>query len=121
MVPGIMIHALMNPYVQLALTLPVFITGMDFFGRSALRSIVKGIPNMNVLIAVGAIAAFSYSLYGTIIGEAQYYLFYETAATIITLVFLGNWLEDKSVQTTQAALNQLATYFSSGSCPFKSR
>ena len=109
MVPGIMIHALMNPYVQLALTLPVFITGMDFFGRSALRSIVKGIPNMNVLIAVGAIAAFSYSLYGTIIGEAQYYLFYETAATIITLVFLGNWLEDKSVQTTQAALNQLAT------------
>jgi Cu+-exporting ATPase len=34
-------------------------------------------------------------------------LFYETAAAIITLVFLGNWLEDKSVETTQAALKKL--------------
>ena len=34
----------------------------------------------------------------------QEYLFYETAATIITLVFLGNYLEDASIQTTQRAL-----------------
>lgn len=108
MVPGVHIHALMNPYVQLALTIPVFIVGMDFFGRSALKSIFKGIPNMNVLIALGAVAAFGYSLYGTLIGEAEKYLFYETAATILTLVFLGNWMEDKSVETTQAALRKLA-------------
>lgn len=108
MIPGLHIHFLMNPYVQIALTLPVFIVGMDFFGRSAIKSILKGIPNMNVLIAVGAVAAFGYSLYGTLIGEAQQYLFYETAATIITLVFLGNWMEDKSVETTQAALKKLA-------------
>jgi Cu+-exporting ATPase len=31
MIPGIHIHILMNPYVQLALTVPVFIVGMDFF------------------------------------------------------------------------------------------
>jgi Cu+-exporting ATPase len=108
MIPGMHIHFLMNPYVQLALTIPVFIVGMDFFGRSAVKSLWKGIPNMNVLIAVGAVAAFGYSLYGTLIGEAQQYLFYETAATIITLVFLGNWMEDKSVQATQAALKKLA-------------
>ena len=108
MIPGVHIHFLIDPYVQLALTLPVFIVGMDFFGRSAIKSLWKGIPNMNVLIALGAIAAFGYSLYGTLIGEAQQYLFYETAATIITLVFLGNWMEDKSVQTTQAALKKLA-------------
>ncbi|MCA6456252.1 MAG: cadmium-translocating P-type ATPase, partial [Chitinophagaceae bacterium] len=98
----------MNPYVQIALTLPVFIVGMDFFGRSAIKSVLKGIPNMNVLIALGAIAAFGYSLYGTIIGEAEQYLFYETTATILTLVFLGNWMEDKSVESTQAALRKLA-------------
>jgi Cu+-exporting ATPase len=98
----------MDPYVQLALTIPVFIVGMDFFGRSAIHSLWKGIPNMNVLIAIGSVAAFGYSLYGTIIGEAAHYLFYETAATIITLVFLGNWLEDKSVETTQQALKKLA-------------
>jgi P-type Cu+ transporter len=34
-------------------------------------------------------------------------MFYETTATIITLVFLGNWLEDKSVETTQRSLQQL--------------
>lgn len=108
MIPGLHIHFLMNPYVQIALTLPVFIVGMDFFGRSAIKSVLKGIPNMNVLIALGAVAAFGYSLYGTLIGEAEQYLFYETTATILTLVFLGNWMEDKSVETTQAALRKLA-------------
>lgn len=108
MIPGLHIHFLANPYVQLVLTIPVFVVGMDFFGRSALKSIRKGIPNMNVLIAVGAIAAFVYSLYGTLIGEAEKYMFYETTATILTLVFLGNWMEDKSVETTQAALRKLA-------------
>lgn len=108
MIPGVHIHVLMNPYVQLGLTIPVFMVGMDFFGRSALRSLWKGIPNMNVLIALGSVAAFGYSLYGTLIGRAEEFLFYETAATIITLVFLGNWMEDRSVETTQAALKKLA-------------
>ncbi len=108
MIPGVHIHFLMDPYVQLALTIPVFLVGMDFFGRSAIHSLWKGIPNMNVLIAIGSVAAFGYSLYGTLIGDAAHYLFYETASTIITLVFLGNWLEDKSVETTQKALKELA-------------
>jgi Cu+-exporting ATPase len=63
---------------------------------------------MNVLVAVGATAAFVYSLYGTLTGQAEEYMFYETAATIITLVFLGNYLEDASVEQTQRALNSLA-------------
>ncbi len=108
MIPGVDIPALMDPYIQLALTIPVFIVGMLFFGSSALRSLLKGIPNMNVLIALGALASFSYSVYGTITGEAEKYMFYETTAAIITLVFLGNWLEDKSVETTQTALRKLA-------------
>jgi Cu+-exporting ATPase len=108
MIPGIQLHMLMNPFVQLGLTIPVFIVGMDFFGRSAVKSLSKGVPNMNVLIALGAVAAFGYSLYGTLKGEAEQYMFYETAAAIITLVFLGNWMEDKSVETTQAALKKLA-------------
>jgi Cu+-exporting ATPase len=108
MIPGVHIHFLMDPYVQLALTIPVFIVGMDFFGRSALHSVFKGIPNMNVLITLGAVASLAYSLYGTITGQPAQYMFYETTATILTLVFLGNWLEDKSVETTQSALRKLA-------------
>jgi Cu+-exporting ATPase len=102
------IHWLMNPWVQLGLCLPVYIIGMSYFGRSAWKSMRNGLPNMNVLVAVGATAAFVYSLYGTLTGQAEEYMFYETAATIITLVFLGNYMEDASVQQTQRALNSLA-------------
>jgi len=108
MIPGVHIHWLMNPWVQLGLTIPVFIVGMSFFGKSAWKSLRNGIPNMNVLIAIGATAAFIYSLYGTLTGQAADYMFYETTATIITLVFLGNYMEDASVRSTQRALNKLA-------------
>src|SRR5437762_2526287 len=108
MIPGVHIHWLMNPGVQLAFCLPVYIAGMSFFGRSAVKSIRNGMPNMNVLVALGATAAFVYSLYGTLTGQAEQYMFYETTAAILTLVFLGNYLEDASLQSTQRALNKLA-------------
>jgi len=60
-----------------------------------------------VLIAIGATAAFVYSLVGHIMGLGEGYLFYETAATIITLVFLGNYLEDASIDSTQRELKKL--------------
>src|SRR5205085_9252321 len=66
-----------------------------------------GIPNMNVLITIGASSAFIYSLTATLLNLGEGYLFYETAATIITLVFLGNYLEDASIQSTQRALKAL--------------
>ncbi len=96
-----------NAWVQLALCLPVYITGMYFFGRSAINSIRQGAYNMNVLIALGATAAFIYSLTGTLLGLGESYLFYETAAAIITLVFFGNYLEERSLHTTQSALTKL--------------
>nr|MBA4167092.1 cation-translocating P-type ATPase [Chitinophagaceae bacterium] len=102
-VPGIM-----NPWVQLALCIPVYVVGMDFFGRSAIKSIRNGMPNMNVLVAIGATAAFVYSLAGTLLNLGHEYLFYETTATIITLVFLGNYLEGASIDSTQRALHKLA-------------
>lgn len=104
--PGL--HFLMNPWVQLGLTLPVYYIGMDFFGRSALKSLRNGVPNMNVLIALGATAAFVYSLSGTILDLGPDYMFYETAASIITLVFLGHYLEDASMASTQRALKKLS-------------
>jgi Cu+-exporting ATPase len=101
-------HWLMNPWVQLGLCLPVYIVGMDFFGRSAIKSIRNRMPNMNVLVAIGATAAFVYSLTGALLNLGPQFLFFETTASIITLVFLGNFLEDASIQSTQRALNSLA-------------
>ncbi|MBL7748050.1 MAG: cation-translocating P-type ATPase, partial [Chitinophagaceae bacterium] len=74
MIPGVHIHWLMNHWVQLALTIPVYIVGMSFFGKSAWKSLRNGMPNMNVLIAIGATAAFIYSLYGSLTGQAEQYL-----------------------------------------------
>ncbi|MFT3682926.1 MAG: cation-translocating P-type ATPase [Ferruginibacter sp.] len=102
------IHALMNPWVQLAICLPVYVVGMGYFGVSAVKSLSRGVPNMNVLIALGATAAFIYSLIGTIAFTGMDYIFYETTATIITLVFLGEWIEHKSVDITQRELQKLS-------------
>ncbi len=101
-------HWLMNPLLQLALCLPVYIVGMNYFGRSAIQSIRNKMPNMNVLITIGATAAFVYSLVGTIFNLGENYLFYETAAIIITLIFFGNYIEEVTIQSTQRALNSLA-------------
>jgi len=102
------IHFLMNPWIQLAICLPVYIVGMSYFGISAVKSLGSGIPNMNVLIAIGATASFIYSLIGTLGNYGMDYVFYETTATIITLIFLGEWIENRSVATTQKELNRLA-------------
>lgn len=110
MIPGIhqYIHWLMNPWIQLALCTPVYIIGMSFFGKSAWHSIRNKMPNMNVLVAIGATAAFGYSLTGTLMNWGDGFMFYETAATIITLVFFGNYLEDATIESTQKALHSLA-------------
>lgn len=97
-----------QPYVQLALALPVFAVGMWHFGGSAIRSLRGGVPNMDVLVTMGAAAAFLYSFLGTVLGLGSHYLFYETAASIITLVLLGNFMEEKSVKQTTTAITGLA-------------
>ena len=101
-------HWLHNAWVQLALTTPVYLVGMAHFGRSAFRSLRNGMANMDVLITIGATAAFAYSLTGTLQHLGADYLFYETTAAILTLVFLGNLLEERSVKSTTTAIAELA-------------
>jgi Cu+-exporting ATPase len=100
-------HFLMMPMVQLLLCFPVFLLGCLHFGKSAINSIRGGVPNMDVLIFTGSTAAFVYSLIGTLQNLGQQYQFYETCATIITLVLLGNVLEKRSVSQTTSAVKDL--------------
>ncbi|MFK7925918.1 MAG: heavy metal translocating P-type ATPase [Bacteroidia bacterium] len=97
-----------EPWVQFGLALPVYLLGMYHFGRSAWYSLRSGVPNMDVLIAIGITAAFGYSLYGTLTHAGPDFLFYETAASIVSLVLLGNLLEHKSVQRTTSAIKDLS-------------
>ena len=106
-------NALLNhPFFQLAMSLPVMFIGWSFFGKSAWHSLKNRVPNMDVLISIGSTSAFFYSLWGTWLyyGTAQVhdFMFYETAATIITLVLLGNVLEHRSLRQTGSALRELA-------------
>ena len=63
---------------------------------------------MDVLIAVGSTAALVYSLVGLLLRQPDYY-FFETAASIITLVLLGNWLEHRAVAQTTTAIAELTS------------
>ena len=67
---------------------------------------------MDVLIMMGTTAAFAYSLTGTFLhwgtDELHQFLFFETTATIITLVLLGNTLEHSSVKQTTSAIQELS-------------
>jgi len=100
-------HFLQEPIVQLILCLPVFMVGCLHFGKSAWHSLKGGVPNMDVLIFIGSTSAFVYSLIGTIEGLGMNFQFYETAATIITLVLLGNLFEKRSVTQTTSAVKDL--------------
>lgn len=107
MIPG-MPHVLHSAVVQLVLCLPVFAIGLLHFGRSALRSLKARFANMDVLIVIGIIASFGYSLFGTITSGGSNFLFYETTATITTIVLLGNLIEARAVRRTSTAIEELA-------------
>jgi Cu+-exporting ATPase len=96
-----------NPYVQLGLSLPVFAIGVHRFGRSAWHSVRSGVANMDVLILTGATAALVYSIYGLWINGGHDYMFFETAASIISIVLLGNYMEHRAVKQTTSAVDEL--------------
>lgn len=97
-----------NPWFQLALSLPVFLLGAEHFGRSAWNSLRSGVPNMDVLIVLGSSAAFVYSVAGLIAQLGHQYLFFETSASIVTLVLLGQVIEERAVRKTTSSLRALA-------------
>lgn len=96
-----------DAWVQFSLTLPVFLVGLWHFGRSGFRSLKAGVPNMDVLIILGSTAAFAYSLTGAVLSLGHDYLFFETTASIITLILLGNYLEHTAVRRTTSAIDSL--------------
>lgn len=105
------VKILHDPYFQLLCSLPVIFIGLTHFGKSAFYSVRSGVPNMDVLIVIGSTAAFAYSILGMMTHpeNTSNYLFFETGATIVTLVLLGNLIEQKSVKQTTSALKDLSS------------
>lgn len=88
----------------LALTLPVYaIVGWDFH-RGAIARARTGAANMDTLVSLGSTAAMAYSIYATIAGRAPYY---ETASAIVTLIYVGKYLEAAAKSKSNTAVRSL--------------
>jgi Cu+-exporting ATPase len=97
--------------VQLFLTIPVIFAGSRFFTRG-FKTLLKGAPNMDTLVAIGTGSAFLYSLFATVriwLGDFGFAmsLYFESAAVVITLVMLGKYLEAASKGKTSDAIKKL--------------
>ncbi|KEY46782.1 ATPase P [Streptococcus equinus] len=104
-------HPLVFAFVQLVLTLPVMYFGRRFY-VNGFRSLIKGHPNMDSLVALATSAAFIYSLYGVyhiILGHAHHahMLYFESVAVILTLITLGKYFETLSKGRTSDAIQKL--------------
>ncbi len=92
----------------LVLTTPVWaIVGWEFH-RGALKALRHGSANMDTLVSIGSTAAYALSVVATFFpGVVGMITFYDTAALIITLIFLGKYLEARAKGQTNAAIKKL--------------
>ncbi len=103
--------------VQLLLTIAVMVINRQFF-TSGFKALIKRSPNMDTLVALGAGAAFVYSVYVLFamtyaVGDAVamhnylHQFYFESAAMILTLITVGKLLEARSKGKTAGALSGL--------------
>ncbi|WP_278245515.1 heavy metal translocating P-type ATPase [Clostridium ihumii] len=98
--------------VQFILTTIVIIIGNKFF-KVGFKSLFKGSPNMDSLISIGSLASYLYSVYAMVEiynGNSHAVhdkLYFESAATILTLITLGKYLETKTKGKTSEAIKKL--------------
>lgn len=104
---------------QLVLTTIIVVINKKFF-ISGFKALFKRVPNMDSLVAIGSSAAYIYSLVITFIlgfrlghndiegvHNLMHSLYYESSATILTLVLFGKFLETVSKLKTTSALDKL--------------
>jgi len=112
-------NALTFAFVQFFLTLPIYLINNRYF-RTGFRSLFKRAPNMDSLIAIGSSAAMVYGIYAifsigygmksgsdAIVMQFAHDIYFESGATILTLITLGKYFEAKSKSRTSEALTKL--------------
>jgi heavy metal translocating P-type ATPase len=92
-------------------TLVLFWPGRPFLTHG-LPALFRAAPDMNSLVAVGALAAWAYSMIALLapawLPEGTANLYFEPAAVIVTLVLFGRWLESRARARTTEAISSLA-------------
>ena len=106
-----MINAFNFSLLQLILTLPIMVVSWEYF-QKGFKTLFKGHPNMDSLIALGTASAFVYSLAATIrtglgYGNFSDLLYYEVTGVILALHTLGLFLEERSKGQMSSAIEKL--------------
>lgn len=112
-------NAISFAFTQLLLCVPIVYVNMQYFNKG-FSTLLHGSPNMDSLIAVGSSAALVYGIFAIyrigyglgiddmeLVGKYHMDLYFESAATILSLITLGKYLETKSKGKTSEALTKL--------------
>ncbi|MDE8163370.1 heavy metal translocating P-type ATPase [Erysipelothrix rhusiopathiae] len=105
------INPLNNALLQIVITIPIVWLNRDYF-RRGFKTLFKGHPNMDSLVAIGTGSAILYSFYGffkILNGEPHFvhHLYFESAAVILALIRLGKTMESRSKAKTTSAIKAL--------------
>ena len=98
MIPG-------GEWTQLILTSLIMLISARPFWKSAWASLAKHHSNMDTLVAIGTITAYTYSVYAIF---TDHPVFFESSAFVTCFVLLGQMFEEKMRNNASTAIEKLA-------------
>lgn len=106
-------------FTQLLLTFPIALINKKYFLKG-FKTLLNGAPNMDSLIAIGSSTSIIYGIFAIfrigyglghnemeIVHQFSHDLYFESGATILTLITLGKYLEARSKARTSDAITRL--------------
>jgi Cu+-exporting ATPase len=97
--------------LQFVLTTALLFGPGRVFFRLGVPALLKGAPEMNSLVVLGAGAAWAWSTVVTfapqLVPDTGRFVYFEAAAVIVTLILLGRWLEGRARGQAGAAIRGL--------------
>lgn len=98
-------------FVEFLLTTAILAGPGRVFYRHGIPALLRGAPEMNSLVVLGASAAYLYSVVTTfapgVLPEGARHVYYESAAVIVMLILLGRWLEARAKGQAGQAIRRL--------------
>jgi len=93
-------------WLVLALATPVqFVLGWRYY-RGSVASLRHLNPNMDVLIALGTTAAYTYSVW-VVAWDRPYHMFFDVSAAVLVFITMGKYFEERSKGAAGSAIRAL--------------
>ncbi|WP_417441845.1 heavy metal translocating P-type ATPase [Idiomarina sp.] len=98
-------------WIQLVLTTLVLAVPGARFYKLGVPALFRGAPDMNSLVALGAMAAWGYSVVATLfpswLPSESVNVYFEASAVIVTLILAGRFMEARAKSHTSDAIQRL--------------